>query len=259
MAYWNKKLTTGADLVVPEQRVYDAERNLLIQNLQLSWRYSLGNAYAHFSWELLDVGEVMGAYGYPGVERAILDKALRAPTLFPNRSAGERMVGSSDYLRRFGDTNFVDRVTPRFRRDIESFGRQLDASAATGLLRRERYGADIRGPIYGLHAQVLALQGLRATADLWTRTSRPLLAAQATAAADRLEAGLAAPSRRRRSSSPTGRCSSRSSSWTGWSTPTTPCPPRSAAPTGTWSCRTCSPPGSSGPGAPRRQACCATC
>ena len=156
----------------------------------LSWRYSLGNAYAHFSWELLDVGEVMGAYGYPGVERAILDKALRAPTLFPNRSAGERMVGSADYLRRFGDTNFVDRVTPRFRRDIESFGRQLDASAATGLLRRERYGADIRGPIYGLHAQVLALQGLRATADLWTRTGRPLLAAQATAAADRLEAGL---------------------------------------------------------------------
>ena len=188
--YWAKRLETGAELVVPEQRVYDAERNLLIQNLLLSWRYSLGNAYAHFSWELLDVGEVMGAYGYPGIERAILDRALRAPTLFPNRSAGERMVGSADYLRRFGDTNFVERVTPRFRRDVQSFGRQLDASAATGLLRRERYGADISGPIYGLHAQVLALQGLRATADLWARTGRPLLAAQATGAADRLEAGL---------------------------------------------------------------------
>ena len=188
--YWAKRLETGAELVVPEQRVYDAERNLLIQNLLLSWRYSLGNAYAHFSWELLDVGEVMGAYGYPGIERAILDKALRAPTLFPNRSAGERMVGLADYLRRFGDKNFVERVTPRFRRDVQSFGRQLDASAATGLLRRERYGADISGPIYGLHAQVLALQGLRATADLWARTGRPLLVAQATGAADRLEAGL---------------------------------------------------------------------
>jgi hypothetical protein len=187
--YWAKRLATGAELVVPEQRVYDAERNLLIQNLMLSWRYSLGNAYAHFSWELLDVGEVMGAYGYRGVERAILGAALRAPTPFPNRSAGERMVGSADYLRRFGDTNYVERVTPRFRRDIESFGRQLDAGAP-GLLRRERYGADITGPIYGLHAQVLALQGLRATADVWTRTGRPLLAAQATGAADRLEAGL---------------------------------------------------------------------
>jgi hypothetical protein len=187
--YWHKRLAAGAELVVPEQRVYDAERNLLIQNQMLSWRYSLGNAYAHFSWELLDVGEVMGAYGYRGVERAILGAALRAPTLFPNRSAGERMVGSADYLRRFSDANYVERVTPRFRRDIESFGRQLDAGAP-GLLRRERYGADISGPIYGLHAQVLAPQGLRATADLWTRTGRPLLAAQATGAADRLEAGL---------------------------------------------------------------------
>ena len=78
--YWAKRLETGAELVVPEQRVYDAERNLLIQNLMLSWRYSLGNAYAHFSWELLDVGEVMGAYDYPGVERAILDQALHART-----------------------------------------------------------------------------------------------------------------------------------------------------------------------------------
>ena len=188
-AYWANRLASGGELVVPEQRVYDAERNLLIQNLLLSWRYSLGNAYQRFSWELVDVGEVMGAYGYGGVEQAIMNAALRAPTPFPNRSAGERMVGSADYLRRFGDTNFVDRVTPRFRKDVESFGRQLDAGTA-GLLRRERYGADITGPIYGLHAQVLAWQGLRAIADIWSRTSRPQLAAEATAAADRLEAGL---------------------------------------------------------------------
>ena len=190
-SYWAARLATGGELVVPEQRVYDAERNLLIQNLLLSGRYSLGNAYQHFSWELVDVAEVMGAYGYGGIERAIMTAALRAPTLFPNRSAGERMVGSADYLRRFGDTNYVERVTPRLRRDVESFTRQLDASAGTsGLLRRERYGADISGSIYGLHGQVLALQGLRALVDLWSRTSRPQLAADAAATADRLEAGL---------------------------------------------------------------------
>jgi hypothetical protein len=59
-----------------------------------------------------------------------------------------------------------------------------------GLLPRERYGADISGPIYGLHAQVLVLQGLRGIADVWARTGRPQLAAEATQAADRLEAGL---------------------------------------------------------------------
>ena len=188
--YWAKRLAAGAELVVPEQRVADAERNVLIQNLMLSWRYSLGNAYQRFSWELIDVAEVMGGYGYVGVERAIMNAALRAQTVFPNRAAGQRMVGAADYFRRYADTNFVERVTPRFRRDVESFGRKLDATSAPGLLPRERYGADISGPVYGLHAQALALQGLRAIADVWSRTGRPQLAAEASAAGDRLEAGL---------------------------------------------------------------------
>src|SRR4029079_13975005 len=84
-----------------------------------------------------------------------------------------------------------DQVTPRFRKDVESFTSQLDAGPP-GLLRRERYGADITGPIYGLHAQALALQGLRAIADIWSRTNRPQLATAATSAADRLETGLRA-------------------------------------------------------------------
>jgi hypothetical protein len=191
-SFWDARLAAGAELLVPEQRVDDAERNLLIQNLELSWRYSLGNPYERFSWELPDVAEVMGAYGYKGVERSIMTASLRATTVFPNRAAGERMVGSADYFRRYGDTAFVDRVTPRFRRDLQSFVRQLDAGGTRSLLRRERYGADILGPIYGLHAQALALQGLRAMADVWGRTGRPNLAAQASQAADRLGAGLSA-------------------------------------------------------------------
>jgi len=191
-SFWNARLAAGAQIVVPEQRVDDAERNLLIQNLELSWRYSLGNPYERFSWELPDVAEVMGAYGYKGVERSIMAASLRATTVFPNRAAGERMVGSADYFRRYGDTAFVDRVTPRFRRDVQSFVRQLDATGTRSLLRRERYGADILGPIYGLHAQALALQGLRAMADVWARTGFPNLSAQASQAADRLTAGLQA-------------------------------------------------------------------
>ena len=191
-SFWDARLAAVAQLVVPEQRVYDAERNLLIQNLELSWRYSLGNPYERFSWELPDVAEVMGAYGYKGVERSIMTASLGATTVFPNRAAGERMVGSADYFRRFGDTAFVDRVTPRFRRDLESFVRQLDATGTRSLLRRERYGADILGPIYGLHAQALALQGLCAMADVWARTGRPNLAAEASQAAERLTAGLQA-------------------------------------------------------------------
>ena len=191
IAFWDGRLAAGAQLVVPEQRVYDAERNLLIQNQTLSWRYSLGNAYQRFTWELVDVAEVMGAYGYRGIERAILNASLHAPTYFPNRSRGEQMTGTADYFRRFADLAFVKRVTPRFRRYVTAFERQLDRGS-TGLLSRERYGADLLYKVYGLHAQVLALQGVRAMAAVWAATGYPLLADEANRVAARLDAGLRA-------------------------------------------------------------------
>jgi hypothetical protein len=83
----------------------------------------------------------------------------------------------------------VARVTPLLRSQVGSFERQLDRGV-TGLLRRERYGADLGTRIYGLHAQALALQGLRAMADVWAETGYPLLADAATSVAARLDAGL---------------------------------------------------------------------
>jgi hypothetical protein len=191
LAYWARRLGAAGELVVPERRVYDAERSLLIQNMLMSWRYSLGNSYERFSWELVDVAEVMGAYGYRGIERAILGAALRAESYFPNRASGERMTGSADYFRRFGDRAYVERVTPRFRLALQSYDRQLDGGR-TGLLRRERYGSDMVRKIYGLHAQVLALQGLRAMVGIWARTGHLGLASYAARTADRLETGLRA-------------------------------------------------------------------
>jgi hypothetical protein len=190
-AYWERRLAVGGEVVVPEPRVYEAERSLLIQNLLMSWRYSLGNSYGRFSWELIDAAEVMGAYGFRGVEHAILEAARGAPSYFLNRAAGERMTGSADYFRRFGDSAYVAEVTPRFRRELESFDRQLRRSRF-GLLKRERYGADISGPIYGLHAQVLVLQGLRGMSEVWARTGYPRLAYLAADVAARLETGLRA-------------------------------------------------------------------
>ncbi len=191
IAFWERRLATGAQLVVPEKLVYDAERSLLIQNLTHSWRYSLGNSYERFTWELIDVAEVMGAYGCRGIERAILNASLHSPTYFPNRAKGEQMAGAADYFQRFGDRGYVRRLTPRFARYVRGFEGQL-AGSTTGLLRRERYGADLSHKVYGLHAQVLALQGLRAMAGVWAATGRPLVADEATQAANRLDAGLRA-------------------------------------------------------------------
>src|SRR5262245_18737665 len=106
-AYWVRRLAAGGEVVVPERRVNDAERSLLIQNLLMSWRYSLGNSYERFSWELIDVAEVMGAYGYRGVERTILQAARGAQTFFRNRAAGEQLDGSADYCRGYGGRSYV--------------------------------------------------------------------------------------------------------------------------------------------------------
>ena len=190
-AYWNGRLAQGAALVVPERRVLDAERNLLIQNLSHAWRYSLGNSYERFSWELVDLAQVMGAYGFTGTERAIVAKSFQRGSVFPNRAAGERMSGTADYYRRTGDAAFVASVTPGLRDAVTDFELQLKGST-TGLLYPEQYGVDISTPVYGLHDQALALEGLRDMAGVWAGTGHALLASRATRVADRLEAGLQA-------------------------------------------------------------------
>ena len=68
----------------------DAQRSLLIQDLALTWRYSVGNQYEEFSFaEALDAAEVMAEYGLPGVAAAHPD-AAPSPA-----SAGEPRTGGS--------------------------------------------------------------------------------------------------------------------------------------------------------------------
>ena len=190
-AYWNRRLAAGAQVQVPDRRVQHAERNLLIQNLLHTWRYSLANAYERFSWEMVDVAEVLGEYGFVGVERQIVEQSFHRRSVFPNRAAGVRMAGVADYYRKSGDTSFVERMTPALQILLGKLQAQL-AQSPNGLLDRERYGVDVTRPVYGLHGQALALQGLRAIAGVWLETGHTPLAVQATAAADQLEAGLRA-------------------------------------------------------------------
>ena len=46
----------------------DAQRSILVQNLGLTWRYSIGNAYEQFSFpEGVDVAQVTSSYGHEDV------------------------------------------------------------------------------------------------------------------------------------------------------------------------------------------------
>ena len=171
----------------------DAERNLLIQNLLMTWRYSLGNPYEAFEFpESLENAAVLGEYGFGGVDRAIVEESFkREPHLYPNWQAATRLLAASRYYQLFADRSFVAAATPTLRQNAALLEGQL-RGGAPGLLRRERYTADLPDRAYGLQTQAVAWQGLGAMARVWAATGRGDLAAGSRLAADSLQAGLRA-------------------------------------------------------------------
>jgi hypothetical protein len=187
--YWRRRLDAGASIVVPEARVQNAERALLLQNLVLGWRYSIGNPYEEFSYpEGVDVAEVMADWGFDDTSAAILETSLtRPPRAYANWRAGEELVAAAQQQRLFRDDAFVERVTPRLATSVAALAAQLRRGS---LLARERYSSDIGDSVLGLHSQAVAWQGLREMGEAWRATGHGTLAAQATALAARLERGL---------------------------------------------------------------------
>jgi hypothetical protein len=189
--YWDRRLAEGATYAVPEKRVNDAQRNLLIQNLGLTWRYSIGNPYEQFSFpESVDVAQVMAEYGFGAVARSILTTSLtKKPRPYPNWKMGEKLLGSALYYSLHRDRAYVDQVFPTLRRYVSVLDRQLPARGR-GLLHRERYSSDIPDSVHGLHSQAVAWQGLKAIARVWAETEHRSAAETAGRTAARLEAGL---------------------------------------------------------------------
>jgi len=190
-AYWERRLAQGAQIVVPERRVMEAQRALLAQNLALTWRYSIGNAYEQFSFpESVDVAQVMAEYGFRDVSAAILRTSLtRRPTPYPNWKMGEKLLGSAAHYRLFRDREYLRHATPALRGYVAVLGRQIRASRR-GLLGRERYSSDIPDSVYGLHSQAVVWQGLREMAGVWAETGNVSLARTSRALAARLGSGL---------------------------------------------------------------------
>jgi pimeloyl-ACP methyl ester carboxylesterase len=190
-AYWSARLREGTQIVVPERRVNDAYRNLLVQNLLLTWRYSIGNPYEQFSFpEGVDVAEVMGELGYAAVARSIMRTSLtRKDVPYPNWKMGKRLVGSALHYRLTRDRSYIDGATPALRRYVDELGRQI-GSSGTGLLGRERYSSDIDEQVLGLHSQATVWQGLRAMSRVWAETGNAELARRCETLAGQLEDGL---------------------------------------------------------------------
>jgi hypothetical protein len=197
VANWQARLAAGATFDVPELEVFDAERALLVQNLALTWRYSVGNGYEEFSFpESVDNAMVMADYGQEAVARSILRTSLtRRPSPYPNWTTGEKLLGFAHLWRLSGDVTAIRAATPVLRRYVVALGRQIDRSR-TGLLAPERYSSDISEVVLGLHSQAVVWQGLRELAPVWAQTGEAALARRCQALAARLGAGLRAAIRR---------------------------------------------------------------
>jgi hypothetical protein len=204
-AYWDRRLADGAAFVVPERRVLDAERNLLIQNLLLTWRYSIGNTYDSFEFpESLENAAVLAEYGFAAAARAIVGQSLvREPHLYPNWEAATRLLAAGQVDRLDPDESFVAAATPALVRSAARLERQL-RPGRHDLLRRERYTADLPDVAYGLDEQVLAWQGLRAAARTWAAAGDTGPAAAAGGAAQRLARTLRGAIRRSETTLPDG-------------------------------------------------------
>jgi hypothetical protein len=203
--YWEGRLDHGGLIVVPEQRVMDAQRNLLIQNLGMSWRYSVGNRYEQLSTpEGVDVARVLSGYGHHAVSRSILRTSLRKKRALPSKRTirratnwrmGSRLVGFAHYARLSGDTAEIARATPALRGYVRRLGRQI-RTGPTGLLDRERYSSDVWERVYGLHSQAVVWQGLRAMEQMWRQAGYEHLADNCRTLANRLERSLRGAVRR---------------------------------------------------------------
>ena len=188
--FWSRKLAAGATYEVPERRVQDAERSLLIQNLTLSWRYSVGNQYHRklSTPEAIDSAGVMGEYGFDTVHRSILDASFWRPLSWTaNWKIGEQLLGAARYYELTADRAYLDHRTRILARYVAHIQRQLRGRS---LLRRERYSADVEAKVYGLHSQAVVWEGLRAMASVWESTGHEALAARARALAGKLGTGL---------------------------------------------------------------------
>ena len=112
---------------VPEARVENAARALLVQDLVLTWRYSIGNPYEEFSFpESVDGAQVLAEYGFAPVARSMLRTSFtRRPVPYPQWKMGERLLGSALYARLDPGDPFLRQSTPVLRGYVAKLERAL--------------------------------------------------------------------------------------------------------------------------------------
>lgn len=169
-SYWRQVLSSGAHVQLPEKYVQDAMKNVLMQNLVMAWRLSIGNAYEaqgqpDFAYipEQTPAVTVLGEFGFAGDYKDDLQQLLskgQGPAYFPTWEEGIKLESAAHYYGLTGDASFLRENLQTFEAYLNDIHQQQLADP-NGLLSKERTASDIAQPIYGLHSLTDVWQGLR--------------------------------------------------------------------------------------------------
>ena len=193
--YWDHLLAQGARFTVPEPLVMNCQRNLLIQNLMMRWRYSLGAVVYHGSFyqpESSDAVSTLGLYGYADAYRDGLNALLgmtKGSQYYVNWENGEKLSHGAHYYLLTHDTQFIEDHTPAYRAICEAFVKQMEADPH-GLLEPQRQCGDIPETGYFVWHQAVGWRGLRDMSKVWKLTGRDELHQQYAPAARRLRRAI---------------------------------------------------------------------
>lgn len=185
--YWKALIGRGAQIEVPEIRVNNAWRALLVNNFALVVsnrpHYSSGNLYDRvYEAECGDTTRAFLLYGYTNEaarQVSVLLDYARDELKYHN--AGFKLQNLAHYYWVTRDRDFMRSVRSKCESEVRLI---LEArEAGSELLPRERYCGDIGTPVYSLHANGACWRGLRdyaaVLADLGERAEAGRLSATA--------------------------------------------------------------------------------
>jgi len=191
--FWQRRLAAGASYSVPEERVQNAQRAMLIQQMGHTWRYSLGNPYEELSFaEGTANAEVMSEYGLGDIAQAIVRFSLtRLPRRYSSWRAGAQLLAQATTYQLTGNRRLLEQSTPGLTSAVKQLeAHQIHSGPNAGRLLPEALSSDQQAPVDNVTAQLVAWQGLLAMQRVWSTTGHPRLAARATSLAVELERAL---------------------------------------------------------------------
>lgn len=164
MSYWDQVLGRGVLFNVPETVVMNSQKNLLIQNLVLRHRYSLGNGAYHedvFHPETGDAATTLLQFGYPNEGRQTLESLygfqLRTYYFWEK---GERLAHGAEYFDFTRDKDFLQKWYTEYQSYLDDFVNAIKLDTC-GMLTPQALSSDIDTDEYYTHSQTIAWRGMR--------------------------------------------------------------------------------------------------